>query len=180
MDDRLRAVYATPAPGQRGFSLIEVLVAASLLLVVALAILPLFTQSMSNNLAGNDYTQATNIAKSELERLYELPFNSPDLDVEGTERVRVQHLKQGSTVWEDGTGPTSPAPVWRRTSTVRQFGLSGLVDANEDGYFDTPLPAGTASTFVHVKEITIRVESGRTGGPLGGGKRVLLRTLKPF
>lgn len=165
---------------ERGFSLIEVLIAAALMLVVALGILPLFTQSMSNNLAGNDYMQATNIAKSELERLYELPFNSPDLEVEGTERVRVQHLKVGSDLWEDGAGPTSPPPAWRRTSTVRQFGLSGLVDANNDGYYDTPLPAGTAATFVHVKEITLRVESGRTGGPVGAGKRVLLRTLKPF
>jgi prepilin-type N-terminal cleavage/methylation domain-containing protein len=175
-----RAGQGGPRRLERGFSLIEVLVAAALLLVVALGVLPLFTRSMSNNLAGNDYMQATNIAKSEVERLYELPFNSPDLEVEGTERVRTEHLKQGSAVWETGTGPTSPPVEWIRTSTVRQFGLTGLVDANNDGYFDAPLPAGTASTFVHVKEITVRVESGRVGGPMGSGKRVLLRTLKPF
>jgi prepilin-type N-terminal cleavage/methylation domain-containing protein len=164
----------------RGFSLIEVLVAAALMLMVALGVLPLFTRSMSNNLQGNDYMQVTNIAKSELERLYELPFSSPDLAVEGTERVRVQHLKSGSDVWEDGAGPASPPPQWRRTSTVRQFSLAGLVDGNDDGYFDSPLPAGTADTFIHVKEISILAEGGRTGGPLGVGKRVLLRTLKPF
>ena len=166
--------------GERGFSLIEVLVAAALMLVVALGILPLFTRSMSNNLQGNDYMQVSNIAKSELERLYELPFTSPELEVEGTERVRVQHMKMGSDIWEAGTGPTSPPVQWRRTSTVRQFSLAGLVDADNNGYFDSPLPAGSAETFIHVKEISVLVEGGRTGGPLGVGKRVLLRTLKPF
>lgn len=180
MGTTTRAGRGAPRGAERGFSLIEVLIAAALMLVVALGVLPLFTQAMTNNLAGNDYMQATNIAKSELERLYELPFSSPDLEVEGTERVRLQHLKQGSAVWEAGAGPTNPPPAWRRTSTVRQFSLAGLVDADDDGYFDSPLPAGAAATFVHVKEITVQVESGRTGGPVGAGKRAVLRTLKPF
>jgi prepilin-type N-terminal cleavage/methylation domain-containing protein len=164
-----------------GFSLIEVLIAAAILLIVALGVLPLFTQSITNNQAGNDYTQATNHAKSELERLYEMPFNSPELTVVGTATTRVQHFSQNTHEWIDGAAPAGETPLWVRTTTIRQFGLAGLVDANEDGYFDSPLSGGTVSTFVHVKEIDVRVNAGRSDfNLLGAGKRVALRTLKPF
>jgi len=45
---------------------------------VALGILPIFAQAIANNRAGADSTQVTNIAKSELERLYSLPLWSPE------------------------------------------------------------------------------------------------------
>jgi len=164
-----------------GFSLIEVLIAAAILLMVALGVLPLFTQSITNNQAGNDYTQATNHAKSELERYYELPFNSPELDVTGTATTRVQHFSQTTQLWVDGPAPGDETPLWVRTTTIRQYSITGLVDANEDGYFDSPLPGSAISDVVHIKEIDVRVESGRSAfNLLGPGKRVTLRTLKTF
>jgi hypothetical protein len=67
-----------------------------------------------------------------------------------------------------------------RTITIRQHGISGLVDANADGQLDNPLPEGTPATFVHFKEIEVHVEGGRAAGPLGGGKRITLRILKAY
>src|SRR4051812_50016518 len=69
------------ARGGKGFSLIEVLIAAAIFLIVALGLVPFFTQAIANNRTGADFTQSTNYAKSELERLYALPLSSPDLQV---------------------------------------------------------------------------------------------------
>lgn len=172
------------AHGEQGFSLIEVLIASGILLVVALGVLPIFAQAIVNNRAGADYTQATNIAKSELERLYALPFSSPELQVTGEATERIAYYSQHQKKWLAGAAPTADPPLWTRTTTIRQYGLGGVVDIDKDGAFDPPLPEGTAAAFVHVKEIEIRVESGRGGstpmGLLSGGKRITLRTYKAY
>lgn len=187
MEDRQSALNRR-GHGEQGFSLIEVLIASGILLVVALGVLPIFAQAIVNNRAGADYTQATNIAKSELERLYALPFNSPDLRVDGpqTQRLYYYWLEDQGTgegqKWVEGpTLPEEQAPVWTRTTTIRQYGLGGVVDLDKDGTLDPPLPGGTPDTFVHVKEIEVQVASGRDdGGPLRIGKRITLRTYKAY
>jgi prepilin-type N-terminal cleavage/methylation domain-containing protein len=182
MEDRHTALdqRALTRRGEKGFSLIEVLIAAGILLVVALGVLPIFAQAIVNNRAGADYTQATNYAKSELERLYALPFSNPLLQVVGDETERVQYFSLAQQKWIDGEAPTADPPLWTRTTTIRQYGLGGLVDLDKDGTTDDPLPGGTPDTFVHVKEIEVRVESGRSGGPLGAGKRITLRVYKSY
>lgn len=169
----------TRSRGEQGFSLIEVLIAAGILLVVALGVLPIFAQAIVNNRAGADYTQATNYAKSELERLYALPFSHPDLRVVGNQTERVQFFSQTDKVWVDELGEHDAAQ-WTRTTTIRQYGIGGLVDFDKDGSLEGPLPGGAPDTFVHAKEIEVRVESGRGGGPLGAGKRAILRVYKSF
>jgi prepilin-type N-terminal cleavage/methylation domain-containing protein len=166
--------------GEQGFSLIEVLIASGILLMVALGVLPIFAQAIVNNRAGADYTQATNYAKSELERLYALPFSHPDLKVLGEQTQRVQYFSQAQQKWIDGEAPTADPPLWTRTTLIRQYGVGGLVDFDKDGTVEGSLPEGTPETFVHVKEIEVRVESGRSGGPLGAGKRAILRVYKSF
>jgi prepilin-type N-terminal cleavage/methylation domain-containing protein len=163
-----------------GFSLIEVMIAAVILLVVALGILPLFAQAIANNRAGADSTQVTNIAKSELERLYSLPLWSPELEVVGPETVRPAYFSLKDQKWVAGTAPADDPPLWTRTTTLRQYGLGGIVDADKDGKLDGPLPGGTPQAQVHVKEIEVRAESGRGAGPLGGGKRITLRVYKAY
>ncbi|HKI03713.1 MAG TPA: hypothetical protein VKK31_17165 [Thermoanaerobaculia bacterium] len=180
MEDRQAPV------GESGFSLIEVLIAAGILMMIALGILPIFAQAIVNNRAGADYTQATNHAKSELERLYSLPMNSPELAITAAPTVRTEYFSQRDQKWVDGEAPVDgddPADdmaLWTRTTTLQQFGVGALVDTDRDGKLDNPLPAGTADSFVHFKEIEVRVESGRGGGPLGAGKRITLRILKAY
>lgn len=166
--------------GELGFSLIEVLIAAAILLVVALGVLPIFSQAIVNNRAGADYTQVTNIAKSELERLYSLPLSSPELAVVGEETVRPEYFSQRDQKWVDGDAPANDPPLWTRTATIRQYGLGGIVDIDKDGKLDGPLPEGALPAQIHVKEIEVQAASARGIGPLGGGKRITLRVYKAY
>ncbi len=165
------------ARGARGFSLIEVLIASAIFLIVALGIVPFFTQAIVNNRAGADYTQSTNYAKSELERLFGLPITSPDLQVTaGTEAVRVEYFSQASHAWVPAV--TSPdVALWTRTVTIRQFGIAGL---EAGAPVTAALAAGTPTASVHAKQIEVRVQSGRAGGPLGAGKQITLSLFKSF
>ena len=58
-----------PRHSEAGFSLIEGLIAAALLLLVLVSILPLFTQSMLNNATGNDSSYISNAAVDGFERI---------------------------------------------------------------------------------------------------------------
>lgn len=178
--DFLAPASRLEARGERGFSLIEVLIASAIFLIVALGIVPFFTQAIANNRAGADFTQSTNYAKSELERLYSLPFSSPDLQVTaGTEAVTVQYYSLASQTWVPTI--TSPdAALWTRTVTIRNFGLGGMIDIDHDGKLDGPLSAGTPAGSVHAKQIQVAVQSGRAGGPLGAGKQITLSVFKAF
>jgi prepilin-type N-terminal cleavage/methylation domain-containing protein len=169
------------ARGAQGFSLIEVLIASAIFLIVALGIVPFFSQAIVNNRAGADFTQSTNYAKSELERLYSLPFSSPDLQVTaGTEAVTVQYYSQLDKKWETTLATTGDVALWTRTVTIRNFGLGGMIDIDHDGKLDGPLSAGTPVASVHAKQIEIRVQSGRAGGPLGAGKQITLSVFKAY
>lgn len=169
------------ASGQGGFSLVEVLIAAGILLIVALGILPIFSQAIVNNRSGADYTTATNHAKSELERLFALPFSSPELDLAGAAAaVRTEFFSQATQQWV-GTVASDDQAVWTRTVTIRNFGLGGMVDFDQDGTVDGPLGAGAAQSSIHAKEIEVQVVSGRvTGNVFGVGKRITLRVFKAF
>ncbi len=166
--------------GEKGFSLIEVLIAAAIFLIVALGLVPFFTQAIANNRTGADFTQSTNYAKSEVERLYALPFTSPDLQVAaGTEAVTVQYFSLKTQTWVNPL-PAGELALWTRTVTIRQFGLGGMIDIDHDGNLDGPLDAGAPAASIHAKQIQVNVQSGRTGGPLGGGKQITLSVFKAY
>jgi prepilin-type N-terminal cleavage/methylation domain-containing protein len=166
---------------ERGFSLIEVLIAAGIFLIVALGIVPFFTQAIVNNRTGADFTQSTNFAKSELERLYALPFSSPDLQVTaGSSAVTVSYFSKVNQTWVPAIVSTSTVPdvaLWTRTVTIRQYDLNALLAG---GAVADALPAGTPAAFVNAKQIEVKVQSGRAGGPLGGGKEVTLSVFKNY
>ena len=165
---------------EAGFSLLEVLIAAVLMLVIAVGVLPLFTRAMTASLSGNDSSQASNFGRSRLEEMYQLPFNSPGLAITaGSEAKATEWWSDADKSWKTGAVP--PASAWTRTTRLRQFSLAGLVDADGDGEFDEPLPAGTDPRFIHLKEIVVRLEGNRTAGnPLGVARPITLRILKPY
>ena len=75
-----RAAPAAPLASEAGFSVIEGLIAALLLLIVTLGILPLFSRAMNNNVKGNDSTRQSNAAIDAFESAVALPFNSGATD----------------------------------------------------------------------------------------------------
>lgn len=170
--------------------------AAALLLIIAVGILPLFTRALINNNAGNEYTQVSNFGKSRVEEAFQLPFNDAFMmtipsgqDASVTE----EHYRSDLKTWQPGAEPSSPLPPdpdspfgvaqvpWRRTTTVRQYSTTAINDEDDtavDLKKDQALSGGTDPVFVHLKEVEVVVQSTRSGGPLGTGKQVLLRTFK--
>lgn len=175
-----RAVHSHRLPRNRplarnsGFSLVEGLIAAGILLVLAIGILPLFIRSLVSNEGGSDYTQITNAAKTKAEEFYQLPFDSEPLDITtGTERVFEEYFSQRDEVWRDGTeadaGSDGDLALFLRTTTVRQFNINDLL---------TPLDSSAPPATVQIKEVTVNARSTRTGGPLGPGKQNVVRVFK--
>jgi Tfp pilus assembly protein PilV len=172
--------------GEAGFSMIEALVASLILLVIALGLIPVFSRSIDNNATGNDALQSTNFGRGQLEEVLQLPFNNQGLDIPaGQPQGQVVEswtqgtaaLGDGNEGWAAGAAPTGRGAIlWRRTMRVRQYGVSDV----EDGTLSTALPGGTQPIFVHLKEVEVQLDSGRTGGALGPARPLTLRVLKPF
>jgi type II secretory pathway pseudopilin PulG len=155
---------------ERGMSIVEALIAGGILIIVALGLIPLYTQSMQSNLEGQDSTQAANYARARAEEFYQLDFNHADLTIDsGTTKVFDEYYDQATEEWKDGTAPVGTTPLWTRTTTIRQYNINDLT---------TPLPDSTDPGRVHIKEIEVQVASGRILGPLGVGKQLTLRAYK--
>lgn len=180
-------------PGRRlsareaGFSLVESLIAALILLFIALGLIPLFARSLRDNTAGNDSTQASNHGRAKLEEYLQLPFNNQAVDLApaSTQTVAGESWAQGDVTrvgdadegWWAGAPAGRGKLLWTRQTTVRQYGIADL----DDNVLNNPLPGGTEPVFVHFKEVEVRLESEReTGNALGGGRAFTFRVLKPF
>jgi len=158
-----------PTGPPAGFTIIEVLIAAVLLLMIAIGVLPLFTRSIISNAEGFDHSQVANYARARAEEFFQLPFNSPELTLlVGTERVFPEYYSQSTQEWIDGAVPDGDSALWTRTTTIRQFNVADLT---------APLADTAPAANVHLKEITVAVQSTR-GGPLGVGKQITVRLFK--
>ncbi len=149
-------------PSERGFSLIEGLIAMALLLLIVTGLLPLFTRSMLNNVQGDEATRATNIVVDDFERLLSLPFDALDISVPdgNTEIVRADALLLGANLWHDAaTIPSGDQARFERTTTVRQYNVDDLLD---NGTLDNPLPGGWTPSQVHIKVFDVEVANPRT------------------
>jgi len=152
-----------------GFSLIEVVISSLLLLVIALGVLPLFTQAASSNDAGREYMLVCNFAKSRAEQYVAYGFNSPALTLTaGTQLVVNEYYSAKTRTWVAAI-PAGDMAMWTRTTTVRQFQMTDLT---------TPLDATADPGIVQVKEITVDVRGAKLGVIFGSGKQTTVRTLK--
>jgi Tfp pilus assembly protein PilV len=166
--------------------MIEALIAAAILLIIALGLIPLFTRSILDNNSGNDATQATNHGKTQLEEMIELPFNHQRLVVPGgsTESQAVETWTQGDLAktgdanegWWSGTPTNRGRALWTRTTRVRQYNINDL----DDGKLDTPQAGGTQPIFVHLKEVEVQLTNAKQGSILGSGQGLTVRVIKPF
>lgn len=160
--------------GERGFSFVETLVAAGLLLIITLGILPLFTSSIRSNETGREYTMVSNHARSRAEELFQLPFNSPTLTITtGTSRTHAEYYALDERVWKPGgtaeAQTNGDIPQWVRTAVIRQYSLDNLED---------PKPAGTDPESIHIKEIVVTVEGADTATTFGSRKAATVRLYK--
>ena len=189
-DVRGKSVKTTQSNRSRraeaGLSLVEVLIASTLLLMVMLGLVPIFLQSVMNNAEGNESSRVSNAARSAAEEYFSYGFENANMVVtSGTKNEYPQWYNKAASKWVDGT-PTSGANVLTRKVTVQQHQLRDLED---DGQLNTPFaspPAagGAVNLYpVHLRWVIIEVD-GRTvaGGPLSRvlNKAVTLRVLRGF
>lgn len=190
-----------PTADDEGFSLVEVLIAMGIVLIAIVGLLPLFMRSVVENIEGRESTMVGNHGRSRLESYSELAFNNWELEVtSGTER-RTQDFyatgaanRRGDESWVPAVPAGEIAP-WTRSSTVRQFGLNGVVDndldgiideikgledTNYDGDFDYPLPAGTTPGAVHLKQVEIEVLGAKEWAQGGNASEITVKTVKAF
>lgn len=162
MDPRLEV-----RSNEAGFSVIEGLIAAALLLIVTLGVLPLFTRSMANNLRGNVSTRQANGTVDEFERLTALPLNAGDTSLlAGNSRVTdtVIALKQlpGNPTgalsyrWEPAaTLPPGDRVDTLRRSTLRQFPFHDFNFQEPESSLLNPEPVTAEERNIHLKVIDV-------------------------
>lgn len=187
--------------GRAGFSLIEALIATAVLGIIAIGVLPMFTQAMVNNKQGSDSTVVTTFSKTNVESLDAVDFTqAPAVQVPAgalscvTVDWYVQQSagKVGGTngqwvvTYPTGGAPCGPGPVppqtaptglglalWRRTTTVTQYSVNDLPNS-----FVNPLAGGTSPDQVHLKKLQVVVQRAIPGSSVMAGKAITLQLLR--
>jgi len=122
------------ASDQRGFSLLELLVALLILAFVALGIASLFSHAQLTNASGYDYALLSSEARRALEDLLATPFGDAALvDTAGTPRqlttarrgFDIRYTVQDFEVdtWNDLTTPPWPVPTTAAETNLKQITL---------------------------------------------------------
>jgi len=121
---------------QRGLTLIEILVALSILALAVLALAPLFTMSVRSNASSNQLTNANTLAREKLEELSGYPRNDPRMTVTAPNNAA------GPTTASTGTGSVvginasclNDLPKWYQPST----GATSITAPTGAGWFSYP------------------------------------------
>jgi type II secretory pathway pseudopilin PulG len=177
---------------EAGFNLIEMMIGITLLFIIALAVVPLFSRAASLNSSGRESTVVSGYGRAAHEEYSQMLFTAPLLTItSGSELVTNEVWVPETVTSTDPNDPLDPAlgewvapgavagrrPHWRREVRVRQFSVN---DLHDNGEFDSPLDATSDFNFVHLKEVQVEVEGVREGGPLGRSRRVILTRMKAF
>ncbi len=176
---------------QSGFSLVEAVLSAALILVITVGIMPLFTNSIVQNVQGKESTESTNFSRSGSEFLYPLPLDRPQVrpDVGDDEAVTCAQYtdKDGWKPYACGADPTGE-PEWLRRSEVQQFNINEIYDSdtkNGEPTFKNPVTGYSLGndeldSFVHIRQLIVTTSGQRDGGALGPGRRVDLVDVRGF
>jgi prepilin-type N-terminal cleavage/methylation domain-containing protein len=166
---------------QRGFSMVETLIAAALIGVVAIGIIPMFMRAMTDNVAGADYTRVTNYAKSKEEDFARVPILSQTIQVPSgqTQLLTTEYMNPTTLRWDPTlASPANPLEIWTRITTITQYNIGNTDDPSS--MFDTPQPGGTQVDQVQIMQAQVQVKSASPAGPVGGRRSTIIRFLKGF
>ena len=195
--------------GQAGFSLLEGLFAAALLLVVAVSILPLFVRALESNTRGGRSSQLSTFVQAELEELNQATIDRDDwnLSVAGTSVLQFPPL-----FWDTGqlyTDDSSPAQLgdegwvqtpganaqilWSRDLAIRKYSFADIhTSINIDGVtlstrgdprlFDRPLETESDGELhnSHISEFRVSMREDRDGIPLSAGQRMTIGHFRTY
>lgn len=159
----------------RGMSMIEVLIALSILALALLGLMPLFIGAVKTSAAANQITSANTLVREKLEELAGYPRNDP--------RIAVPAGQSSATFGNDlpaGYNPLSgavcPSPTvltcptlgtggwyvypYTRTYTVQEFAADLTTPVTESAVPPTPTPPPPPAYFVKLVTVTVRPTEG--------------------
>ncbi len=194
---------------EAGFSLVEGLIAAALLLVIAVSVLPLFMQALVSNTRGGRSSQLTALVNAELESLNQATLDNPawQLTGSGTETLELGtrfwdtgHLHSeanpaqlGDEGWVDTRGAAAGPVVWSRDLTLRKYsyadvhttidvGAATLSTLGDPRLFDSPLQTDDDGDIysAHITEFRVHIIEDREGVPLGLSQRMTVGHFRAF
>lgn len=199
---------AAPGSPEAGFSLVEGLMAAALLLIVAVSILPLFYRALESNLFGGRRSQLATFASGDLEALNQQPVDQSAWSVSAAPGGV---LDLGTSFWEDltqtnpetlgderwdapwtvGNTPTAGPGVltlWRSDAEVRKYALADvqiLVGAGGGVVTGGAHPMLfdnplTDDDGAHFTELRVTIKEMRDALPAASGKRITVGQLRAF
>ena len=162
---------------ERGMSLVEVLVALTILALALLGLFPLFLGAVKTAASANQLTSANTLVREKLEELTGYPRNDPRLAVPvGNSATFPNDLPSGykpSTGAVCGSPPLPSCPAlgqngwyvypYVRTYAVEQFGPLPVPAVPDLAWMTTPV---TAPSAYAVKLVTVTVRPTR--GPFPG------------
>ena len=200
----------TPRHNEAGFSLLEGLFAAALLLVVAVSILPLFMRALESNTRGGRSSQVSTFVTAELEEINQASIDRDDWKLTGantsvlTFPTRYWDTGQlyasegspsqiGDEGWVDNVGDALGLILWSRDMTVRKYsfadvhitievGGSTLSTLGDPRLFDSPLTTDTDGDVFndHFTEFRVSLREDREGIPLDSGQRMTAGQLRVY
>ena len=194
--------------GDAGFSLVEGLIAALLLLFVALGVIPLFTRAMESNISGHRSSHMSTFVSALFEEENQLPIDRDEWNIaaepDGVKTFDLMYWVTGRQNQSAGIPDTSgdekwtlnPVPVidglviWQRDVSVRKYSLSDLqilagTDPSDDEIvaFGHPMLLDSPLTDdrnSHITEIRVSMKENRRETPLGAGRRITVGHFRVF
>ncbi len=152
---------------EAGFSLIEGLVAAALLLVIAVSVLPLFTRALESNISGGRSSQLATFVNADLETVGQASVDRDDWKI-GAAPGGVRVLE--SYLWDIGPlfDTTSPSRLGDERWIAAVEDPDGLLEP-ASGTHDGPLMWARGTTIRKYSLSDIRILIGAGGGLATGG-----------
>lgn len=152
---------------QSGASLVESLIASALLLIIAVAVFPMFHRSVASNISGGASSEAANHSRSQLEHLFSLPIDSQVFDLQNrlpehtietdsdgekmslgslyfdarsktrSQSPQDQTHRIGTGAWVSQPADANGLVLWQRRSEIRQYSYNDISDCSVSTDDDT-------------------------------------------
>ncbi len=165
---------------ERGMSVIEVLIALTILALALLGLMPLFISAVKTSAAANQITSANTLVREKLEELAGYPRNDPRIAVPtgqssatfGNDLPSGYNPSTGAVCGSPPGAPPLPAcPTlgtggwyvypYTRTYTVQEFDLTTMtIPVTEPPIPPTPTPAPLPGSFIKLVTVTVRPTQG--------------------
>lgn len=164
------------APGEAGFSLIEVVVAAVIFLIVATALTGVLTSAIASHTVSRERTKGVQLAQDQLERISNLAY--ADVGVSGGYpsgvipaagwSVPAGYTVAISVVYVNDPGPTSSRAVanYKRVTVVVSRTNDGKVLTTQSTYVSPPSRPQYGG--INTANLTVTVSDYGTNAPLPG------------